>query len=629
MVQSSRLEKVIQDRCDNLLQMQHSDGSWRFCFEGSTITDAYMIILVRVLDIQNETLVKGLVHRLVTKQQANGAWKVFPDEAKGNLSATIENYAALLYSGYKNAADPMMKKAAAFVRARGGLKKAGLLTKAFLAMNGQYPWPRLPFDPAIFVLFPSYFPVNFYDFSSYARAHFAPVLLANQTRFSIKKNATPNLDALYTRDQAYGDDYWPELTFLSSDLRSIYSTIKETLMTLKNLPQQLQNKSTQWLEQYLLSHIEPNGTLLSYASSTFFMIYALLSIGYGKDSSVIQQAIKGLLSNVFYRDKTLHVQNSPSPVWDTALITDTLIQAGVSKNNEQIRSAADYLLNKQQEKFGDWAFHNPNVKPGGWGFSASDRIHPDIDDTHAALAVIGKYKEEPNFGASYKRGMTWLLSMQNKDGGWPAFEKGTDNLLLAMLPIKNIRNAAIDPSTPDLTGRTLEFLGNIDGQSYKKISFRDAVRWLKHHQEDDGSWYGRWGVCYIYGTWAALTGLRATGVPVNNYMAEKGVRFLQDIQHDDDGWGESCYSDTLRSYVPLKYSTAVQTAWAVDALVSCADQPTDSIQRGIDYLLNDENYKGLSGSYPVGAGLPGSFYIKYHSYPYIWPLLTLAHYKGV
>jgi sporulenol synthase len=227
---------------------------------------------------------------------------------------------------------------------------------------------------------------------------------------------------------------------------------------------------------------------------------------------------------------------------------------------------------------------------------------------------------------AFNRGLQWILSMQNDDGGWPSFEKNTDNPILTMLPFNGANAAANDPSTADLTGRTLEFLGSDAGLTSGHLFIRRAVHWLHEHQEADGSWYGRWGICYIYGTWAALTGMLAVGENPKHPSIRRGVEWLLSVQNSDGGWGESCASDQMKRYIPLRQSTLSQTAWAVDALAAYYPKPNSAILNGIKYLINAMGQIDQE-NYPTGSGLPGHFYIRYHSYPYIWPLLALSHFK--
>jgi len=375
----------------------------------------------------------------------------------------------------------------------------------------------------------------------------------------------------------------------------------------------------------MLTHIEPDGTFYSYYSSTFLMIFALLSLGYKKTDPLITNAIKGIYSMKCEINGLPHMQYTSANVWNTALISYALQSAGVSPKNETVHKANQYLLEKQHTKFGDWVIHNPTSLPGGWGFSTINTMNPDVDDTSAALRSIAR-----NAGVNHHawdRGISWLLSMQNPDGGWPAFERKTDSKLLEILPIEKGEFILSDPSCADITGRTLEFFGNYTNLTKDFTAMRKGVKWLLANQEANGSWYGRWGICYIYGTWAAVTGLLSAGTPSNQPHIQKAVKWLNKIQNNDGGWGESCFSDSKKTYVPLKSSTLEHSAWAMDTLLSVSKTPTPSIKKGISFLLNSLEKEDWTTEYPKGQGMAGAFYIHYHSYRYIFPLIALAHYK--
>jgi sporulenol synthase len=617
----------IERRMEQFFKEQREDGSWRYLFEGPLMTDAYMIITLRALEMDKEWLIQRLARRILSKQEENGVWKVYPNEPEGNLTATVEAVLALLYSGYVDPNDIKMKKAYAFIRSHGGLKKTNLITRTFLAMNGCYPWPRLPFNPAYLVLLPKSSPINFYSFSSYARAHFAPALVAFEHRFSIKNAQTPDLGFLETRFNAEIDSDWPEIEMILSESRfNPFSLLKKELYKWKQIPKNLLDRADRWIEAYIFSHLEANGTLLGYASTTFLMIYGLMALGYKKDSPIILRAVQGLESLIWRDESIIHVQNSPSAVWDTGLMGLALLDAGCTTDHPALKKAADYLLKQQQVLPGDWVFHNPGVLAGGWGFSDSDSRHPDNDDTQTAIRTIQAFADESDqFTQAFERGFHWLLSMQNNDGGFASFEKNTDQYLIGLLPIPFISKAGIDPSIPDITGRVLNAIGTLGKTSAVNSRTDAAVRWLKNRQEKDGSWYGRWGVCYIYGTWAALTGLSSVGVGRSDPAVQKAIKWLNSIQNEDGGWGESCESDVQQHYRPLGESTIVQTAWATDALIAVHDRPTTAIQKGMTFLLDHDE---LEESYPTGAGLPGQFYIRYGGYPRYFPLLTLAHYQS-
>jgi sporulenol synthase len=620
------VETEIERLVTLLKQEQSPDGSWRCCFESGIMTDAYMIILLRTLRSKDEDFIRKLAERIVSRQEKNGAWKLFYDEGEGNVSATIEAYFALLYSGIHRKADENMQAARAFILSRGGLDQAGVLTKVMLALTGQYPWPNF-YVPLEFVLLPHTLPLNFYDFTGYARVHMAPVLLAADQKFAVKHRRTPDLSELKVEKAV---PVGLNLAGSNAPYRSFLQSIKDGMQKLPEIPDNIHQFAIQRTEQFMRERIESDGTLYSYFSATFLMVFALLARGYSPRHPVIMNAIKGLKKLTCDDSKGLtHVQNSTSTVWNTALLSYSLQEAGLSEDSSTIQRAGKYLVSRQQNKNGDWRIHNPSAAPGGWGFSDINSINPDVDDTTAALRALKCYaQKDQEHQLAYQKGLNWVLSMQNSDGGWPAFEKNTDKELLRKLPFEGADSVSTDPSAPDLTGRTLEFLGHNVKLTIRDKNIRKAVAWLIKTQKSDGSWYGRWGISYIYGTWAALTGMLAVGVPASHTVIQRAVEWILSIQNPDGGWGESCKSDVVKEYVPLRSSTPSQTAWMVDALVAASKKNTPYIEKGVQYLIQSGNLHDWTVSYPTGAGLPGGFYIHYHSYRYIWPLLALSHYNN-
>lgn len=625
----TEVDNAVRRLAQRLIGLQLPDGRWNLCFENGTVTDALTIIVLRSLEMRDdakETLIRRLHRRILSRQEPNGAWRLYRDEEDGSVSATVEAYYALLYSGFSRPEDDAMRKAKEWIAAKGGLGKAeSLLTQAVLAATGQAPWPLAVRLPVELLLLPASLPLSFYQFSGYARVHLAPILaMANQS-FAVVTPDSPRLAELLElrpdESGAAGENREEQHTEWTSALEQVKAALKR----LPGIPLQLHRRALKRAERYMLERIEADGTLYSYATATVLMIYGLLSLGYPKRHPVIVKAAEGLAALACQADGTLHIQNSDSNVWDTALASHALQTAGLSGRSAPVRQAGAYLLARQQSKLGDWSIRNPNEAAGGWGFSDGNTINPDVDDTTAALRAISRLgAADPKYEEAYNRGLHWVLSMQNDDGGWPAFERECDSRLLTLLPVHGAESAAIDPSTADLTGRTLEFLGDTAGIGIRHRFVQRAVQWLLRSQEADGSWYGRWGVCYLYGTWAALTGMIAVGVDPGHPAVRKAERWLESIQNEDGGWGESCSSDRVKTYVPLRASTPSQTAWALDALAAVASKPTPAIERGVDYLLQAADRSDWTAVYPTGAALPGAFYIHYHSYRHIWPLLALA-----
>lgn len=622
---SEKVEREISRLTGVVADHQADDGSFRFPLEGAPMTDAYMIILLKTLRWDEPKLIADLAENLLRKRQDNGAWKLYHDEPEGNLSATVEAYYALLFAGVADPDEERWQRTKRFIVSRGGLSEAKLLTKVMLAMTGQYPWGKPAFLPLALLLLPPGFPISFYDFSGYARAHLVPAMVCADRKFSLRTEQTPDLSELnlHAHDGKSGGP-----SPGSGEYRSILDTIAKSIKSLAGIPDKMHELALRRAEQFMLERIEPDGLMYSYASTTFLMIFALLALGYDRRHPVVVKAVEGLLGLVRETDSHRHLQIFTSTVWDTALASYALQESGVPASHPAIAKAGQYLLSRQHKLYGDWSIRNPHAEPGGWGFSDVNTKLPDIDDTTAALRAIRRLAtSRPECRAAWNRGLGWLLSMQNDDGGFAAFEKNTDRKLMTYLPLENAEDVLIDPSTADLTGRTLEFLGNTAKLSAKIPFVRRAVRWLLDRQNADGSWYGRWGIAHIYGTWAAVTGLIAVGLPPDDPAIRKAAAWMQSIQNPDGSFGESCASDVPKRYIPLGQGTPSQTAWAVDMLLAVYRRPTPPIERGIAYLTEAAERDDWTVHYPTGAGLPGGYYIDYFSYRYIWPLLALSHYK--
>ncbi|GBF74288.1 squalene-hopene cyclase [Paenibacillus sp. 598K] len=620
------IDTAIESLIRDITADQQPDGSWRYCFDTGANVDAYTIILLRTLEADEEPLIRRLHERIRVRQQPGGYWRLYEDDDEGHLASTIEAYYALLYSGYSSPEDAAMEAARHYIAKRGGLRRIdGLMTQAVLAATGQIKWPRsIASIPLEMLLLPLAFPVQFFDFSGYARVHLAPLLVMADRDYAVQSARCPDLSSLVgTREQGYEPP-------LPAGQQALQQRLDAGLNRLIGSRRALREAATARAESYMLDRIEADGTLYSYASSTILMVLALLALDYEPTDPLIMRAIEGLKSMSYELDEGLMIQNSPSEIWDTALLAYALQEAGLPADHPSVRSATDYVLRHQHTKPGDWQLHNPAAAPGGWGFSESNTINPDVDDSTAALRAIHARSRLPGDAqTAWNRGLSWVVSMQNKDGGWPAFEKHTDKRILTWLAIDGAAAAAIDPSEADLTGRTIEYLANWAGLDQSHPVVQRGADCLVKQQERDGSWYGRWGICYIYGTWAALTGLRAAGYAPEHPSIRRGSDWLHAIQREDGGWGESCLSDQRKRYVPLAMSTPSQTAWALDALIAAHDEPTEAMKRGmqrlIELLASDDP---APAAYPTGAALPGSFYIRYDSYSRIWPLLALAHYRA-
>lgn len=614
------------DRYVSLLKKsQADDGSWDYPFDTGVATDAYMIVLLRSLEMDDEALIQSLVGRILSKQENYGAWKLFADQKNGHVTTTVEAYYALLFSGYVDADAPSLEKAKRYIVAHGGVEKASMFTKTMLALTGKTDWPDVFPVPIEAILLPVSFPINFYDLSVFGRANLTPLAILGNNQFQLRMKGSPDLSGIIQKTRS--EQPFDELQ-RNRELRDYFMKLAQSMASLTGMVGNLEERAIDQAKQYMLDRIEPDGTFYSYFSSTFLMIFALLSLGYSKKDSVIQEAVSGLKSMACEIDGYSHMQYTTADVWNTSLISHALQNAGMDDHSETIQKANQYLLSRQHMKYGDWVVHNQYALPGGWGFSNINTINPDVDDTTASLRSVRAFiLDQPEFHQVWDRGVSWTISMQNPDGGWPAFERKVDNKLLNLLPVEKGAFLLLDPSSADLTGRTLEYLGNFTNLNQHHPVVKSGKKWLDRDQREDGSWYGRWGICYIYGTWAALTGYAATGKRMDSSKVKVAVRWLNSIQNEDGGWGESCRSDLEKRYVPLEASTLTHTAWAVDALIAVSSESSPEIERGIQFLIDHREDEDWTTDYPKGQGMGGAFYIHYHSYRYIWPLVALGNYQ--
>lgn len=608
-----RINSQIERMKSDLLRQQSPDGAWRLCFDSGTMSDSYFIIILRMLERSDESLIHSIADRIASKQYVDGAWRVYPDETEGNLDATAEACFALLYSGYYVMNDPRIIRAKHFIQSKGGLSEVrSLLTQVILSVTGQAEWPRSLRIPLEAFFSGHSFGIDLFSLSGHARVHLVPILIMAGDQFVRRTARMPDLSDLFLgRPKRFVNDAtW--VAALTSLLHSF--PLSEWLST--QTP-----SAKKKAEQFMFERIEPNSTLLTFSTATMLMILSLLSLGYNPYSPVIDRMIVGIRS-LMCRDRP-HVQVASAEVWDTAMLTHALRQAGTPVSS--FEHTANYLRERQQNRIGDWALRNPDTPPGGWGFSDVNTLYPDVDDSVAALRAIRPYlSDSSSRQADWQRGLNWVLTMRNDNGGWPAFEREGTSLPISFFTFEGAADIALDPSTPDLTGRTLQFLGNEMNESISDNRIEDTVRWLLSQQEKDGSWYGRWGITYTHGTGAVVQGLTAVGVADDHPAIRKAVKWLLQIQNDDGGWGESCLSDKVRRYMPLHRSTPSQTAWALDALIAANSNVTPAIERGVEALLQSLEQPDWTYTYPTGAALPGSIYVHYPSNNYIWPLLTLS-----
>lgn len=636
---NNRLNETIQRASERLLTLQNQkEGYWYFTLEANETIGAGFIQLMHFLEEVDPKIQQGIQNRILQTQKEDGSWGLYYS-APGDLSTTVECYFALKLAGVAEN-KPQMIKARQYILTGGGLTKVRIFTRVHLALFGIIDWSVCPSMPIEMMLLPPWAPMNIYNFSSWARASIVPLLVVFNKRPKVPSPVT--LDELYVepstkRKWKHGKETSPisiDRLFLMAD---------KGLKTIGKIPIRKPwrkwafEKAIAWTWEHL-QKTEDIYPALAYGAMAF------KAYGYKTDSKEIQTALRALKSfqqryvgpelpahpeNQETGGGTVHQQCCISPVWDTPWCCVALTEAfAKNRNNPQLLQAARWLLSKEvRNPNGDWRINNPEGKPGGWSFEFKNEYFPDVDDTIEVIHTLENILlPENEKRPAINRGLDWIRSMQNEDGGWGAFDKNNDLGLVNKIPFAD-HGACLDPSSPDITGRVVElFLKQSVVASDAAI--RKGLNYIKKSQENFGGWFGRWGVNYIYGTWGVLTALELLG-PTNPFQTEikKACDWLESIQNEDGGFSESPESYFTKKYLPYPESTASQTAWAVMALISGGRKESPSVHRAVQFLI-DTCEEGLwQEKYFTGTGFPGHFYIRYHGYRHYFPLLALARYQ--
>ncbi len=647
-----KISHVLAKTANQLLSLQHEDGYWWFTLQANEAIGAQYIFLQKFIEDEDKSIQEGICQRLLDVQRSDGSWSLYQD-GPIHVSSTIECYLALKMAGY-NIDSPPMRKAREAILKHGGLTKATVFTRIHLAMFGLIPWSACPEMPPELILAPNWFPINIYEFSSWARACIVPLLILMAIKPVHKLSF--NLDELYTEPEGKRDfSFKSKKGFISKDTFFIY--FDKLLKVYEHFPlKPFRNLAISKCSEWTWRHIQRTEDIypaLAYAALGF------KAMGFSKSSAQISSAINALksfhqhypthdvpalcypvknnntngldLQNIITKrvkgQNPLHQQCCISPVWDTPWCIMALLEAGIPANDPALLRAGRWLISKQIIDFkGDWAVKNPDAEPGGWSFEFKNDFFPDVDDTIEIVSVLQRLAlPEAEKQKSIQQAVAWMLSMQNDDGGWGAFDKNQNLHLVNEIPFSD-HKACLDPSTPDITGRMIEVLASI-GMTPNDKPIANALKFLENTCESFGGWFGRWGVNYIYGTWCVLSGLAELGWnPLGKHFF-KSANWLKSIQNEDGGYGESPESYEKCTYVKWKESTASQTAWALMGLVASGQAKSSAARNAARYLVNNINEKeSWDETAYTGTGFPSHFYIRYHGYRYYFPILALARY---
>ncbi|MDO8528224.1 MAG: squalene--hopene cyclase [Deltaproteobacteria bacterium] len=624
---TTRLTDAIALSSEALLNLQQPEGYWWFTLEANEAISAGYIQLLHYLGAVDSKIQKGVINRILQAQREDGSWGLYYS-APGDLSTTVECYFSLKLAGFP-ASDPALIKARKFILSKGGLTQIRVFSRIHLALFGLIEWKHCPVMPIEIIFLPPWAPMNIYHFSSWARASIVPLLVVFNQRRTVKVDI--DLEELYA--EPLEGRHWKLNRKVSPlSIERIFILMDRGLKYVDKIPfkpwrRQAVEKCIDWVWEHM-QKTEDIYPALAYGAMAF------KAAGYANDSIQIQTALKALKS---FQQKsesdegavTIHQQCCISPVWDTPWSLVALIEAGLVKTNDpRLLKSGRWLLSKEvTNPMGDWRFKNSEGEPGGWSFEFKNEYFPDVDDTVEVLTAL-QYLEIPEAEKrpAMQRALNWLLSMQNDDGGWGAFDKNNDLDLVNKIPFSD-HGACLDPSTPDLTGRVVEYLLKF-GLGPEEPPVKKALKFLKNTQEKFGGWYGRWAVNYIFGTWCVLTAFEKLekNHPFHKQV-ERACRWLFSIQNEDGGFSESPESYVTKRYTPYPESVASQTAWGVMALISGGHVHSIAVQKGIEYLLRYVEKGDWDEKYFTGTGFPGHFYIRYHGYRYFFPLLALARYQ--
>ena len=622
LIEPLQLQEVTKKASDALLELQYPEGYWWFTLEANEAIGAGFIQLMNFLGSVDEEIQKGLVARILQEQREDGSWGLY-FSAPGDLSTTIECYFSLRLAGFSPNDAPLLK-ARQFILSKGGLTHARVFTRIHLALFGLVPWEACPSMPPEMMLLPPWAPMNIYNFSSWARASIVPLLVVFNKRPVVSLKI--NLDELFLEKPK--ERKW-KISHKTSPLsiERLFVLMDKGLKYVEKVPFKFWRKfAVEKAIEWVWEHIQKTEDIypaLAYGAMAF------KAFGYKNESPQIQTALRALKNFQQKQGEEIHQQCCISPVWDTPWSIVALAESERAlANDPRLLKAGRWLLSKEvKNPQGDWRFKNPEGKPGGWSFEFKNEYFPDVDDTIEVLAALHSLElPEKEKREAFDRGLSWLISMQNDDGGWGAFDKNNDLQLVNKIPFLD-HGACLDPSTPDITGRALELLLKLGMNSHSKV-IQKALNYLKKSQEKFGGWYGRWGVNYIYGTWCVLTGIQGLGHENSlQKNALKAVHWLESIQHSDGGFSESPESYAKKRFVAYSQSVPSQTAWAVMGLIAAGRSHTSSVQHGIQFLLDQFREGTWEEPYFTGTGFPGHFYIRYHGYRYYFPLLALARYQ--
>ena len=620
-----RLEQAIERGANHLLSLQAESGYWVGELEADTTLESDYIYFLHILGKADPARIAKLANYVRQRQLPDGGWSIYPG-GPSELNATCKAYFALKLAG--DAQDsPHLAQARAAVHRLGGLERTNSYVRFYLALVGAVGWDLVPAILPELMLLPNWFYLNIYEMSSWTRGIVIPMAILSAVRPDWRLPDRARVDELFcdASNKKAAFDWSDQLI----SWRNFFLALDRALKFYEKLPwKPLRQRALREAKSWLLEHVERTEGLAAIYPAMMNSIFALMALGHGPDDPLTAREIREFSRFEIEDADTIRMQPCVSPVWDSCIAMVALEEAGLPPDHTALAKSADWILSKQVLGPGDWQVKNKDAEPGGWVFEFRNDFYPDVDDTAFVLMALQrvKFPEPDRMEAAVRRGIQWLLSMQNRDGGWGAFDRDNNKAFLCNIPFAD-HNAMIDPSTADVTARVLECLGRF-GWPAEHPAVQRGLRFLLQDQCEDGSWFGRWGVNYIYGTSGVLRALETVSLTAKEYC-QRAVRWLRTVQKADGSFGESLRSYHEPATKGQGDSTASQTAWGLIGLLAGADTSDPAIQRAAAYLIEQQNSDGSwSEDEFTGTGFPCVFYLKYHLYRNSFPLYALARFRN-
>jgi squalene-hopene/tetraprenyl-beta-curcumene cyclase len=622
---AEQVETAVKNGADYLLSMQAEEGYWLGELEADTTLESDYIYYLHVLGKAEPERIAKLANYVRRKQLPEGGWPIYPG-GPCELNATCKAYFALKLAGDSPDA-PHMAKARERVHRLGGLEHSNSYVRFYLALVGAVGWELVPAIPPELMLLPNWFYLNIYEMSSWTRGIVIPMAILSAIRPEWRLPEHARVDELFNDPTQKTAAFNWDKQLLS--WKNLFLVIDRGLKLYEKLPwKPLRQKALREAKQWMLEHVERSAGLAAIYPSMMNSIFALMALGHGPEDPLTWREIKELSRFEIEEHDTIRLQPCVSPVWDTCIAMVALEEAGLPADHPALVKAADWILSKQILGGGDWQIKNKDAEPGGWAFEFRNDFYPDVDDTAFVLMSLQRvrFPDHKRMEGALRRGIQWMLSMQNRDGGWGAFDRDNNRQILCHIPFAD-HNAMIDPSTADVTARVLECLGRF-GWPANHPTVKKAVDFLMKDQSKDGSWFGRWGVNYVYGTSGVLRALETVSLTAQDYCL-RAVSWLRQVQKADGSFGESLRSYQVASTKGQGSSTPSQTAWGLIGLLAGADPSDPAIGRAASYLVQQQNADGSwSEEAFTGTGFPSVFYLKYHLYKNSFPVYALARYQN-